>query len=36
MASDCLIDNEVSYHAHLAIGYRETERLIHFKHDLPR
>lgn len=36
MASDCLIDNEVSYRAHLAIGYRETERLIHFKHDLPR
>jgi len=36
MASDCLIDNEVSYRAHLAIGYRETERLIHFKRDLRR
>jgi hypothetical protein len=31
MGSDTWIDNEVSYHAHLAIGYTEAERLIHFK-----
>jgi aminoglycoside 6'-N-acetyltransferase I len=31
MASDCLIDNELSFQAHLALGYVETERLIHFK-----
>jgi aminoglycoside 6'-N-acetyltransferase I len=31
MASDCLLDNEVSLHAHLALGYAEAERLIHFK-----
>ncbi len=36
IASDCLIDNDVSYRAHLAIGYLETERLIHFKKDLRR
>ena len=35
MASDCLIDNDVSYHAHLALGYQEVERLIHFKKNLP-
>ena len=34
MASDCLLDNDVSYRAHLAIGYVETERLIHFKKNL--
>jgi len=31
MGSDTWIDNEVSYRAHLAIGYEEAERLIHFK-----
>jgi aminoglycoside 6'-N-acetyltransferase I len=31
MASDTWIDNEVSYRAHLAIGYEEAERLIHFR-----
>lgn len=31
MASDCLLDNEISFRAHLALGYQETERLIHFK-----
>jgi hypothetical protein len=31
MASDCLLDNDVSFAAHTAIGYEETERLIHFK-----
>jgi aminoglycoside 6'-N-acetyltransferase I len=30
MASDCEIDNTVSLAAHLALGYTETERLIHF------
>jgi len=30
MGSDCLQDNEVSYEAHLALGYEEKERLIHF------
>jgi len=31
MASDCLIDNDESLQAHLALGYQEVERLIHFK-----
>lgn len=31
MASDCLLDNEVSLQAHLALGYEETDRLIHFR-----
>jgi aminoglycoside 6'-N-acetyltransferase I len=31
MASDCLLENEVSLAAHLRIGYKETARLIHFK-----
>ena len=30
MASDCLLDNEVSRAAHVALGYAEVERLIHF------
>lgn len=30
MGSDTWLDNEVSYRAHLAIGYQEAERLIHF------
>jgi aminoglycoside 6'-N-acetyltransferase I len=30
MASDCLLENEVSLEAHLALGYAETSRLIHF------
>lgn len=34
IASDCLIDNQVSYTAHLALGYKEVERLIHFKKSL--
>jgi aminoglycoside 6'-N-acetyltransferase I len=34
MGSDTWIDNDVSYHAHLAIGYQEAERLIHFKKTL--
>jgi len=31
MASDCEIDNDGSLFAHLALGYKETERLIHFR-----
>lgn len=31
MASDCLLDNEGSLRAHLALGYEEAERLIHFR-----
>lgn len=31
MASDCLLDNTVSLAAHLALGYEEAERLIHFR-----
>ena len=30
MASDCVIGNRVSLKAHLALGYREVERAIHF------
>jgi aminoglycoside 6'-N-acetyltransferase I len=30
MASDCLLDNQASLAAHLALGYAEAERLIHF------
>ena len=36
MASDCLEDNAVSLSAHLALGYQEAERLIHFRKDLPQ
>jgi aminoglycoside 6'-N-acetyltransferase I len=31
MASDCEIDNWVSLQAHLAHGYEDVERLIHFR-----
>ncbi len=34
MASDCAIGNEVSVQAHLALGYVETERLIHLTNPL--
>jgi aminoglycoside 6'-N-acetyltransferase I len=30
MGSDTWLDNEISIRAHLAIGYHEVERLIHF------
>ena len=30
MASDCLIDNQISIMAHQEIGYQEVERLVHF------
>ena len=36
MASDCLLDNEISFHAHLALGYEEAERAIHFRRRLDR
>jgi len=31
MASDCLLENQVSLMAHLSLGYEEAERLIHFR-----
>jgi aminoglycoside 6'-N-acetyltransferase I len=31
MASDCTLDNDLSLRAHLALGYEETERLVHFR-----
>jgi len=31
MASDCELHNEVSFKAHLGIGYEETGRSIHFR-----
>lgn len=31
MASDCHIDNQISFIAHLSSGYEEVERLIHFR-----
>ena len=34
MASDCDINNDVSFRSHLAIGYAEVERLIHFRKSL--
>jgi aminoglycoside 6'-N-acetyltransferase I len=34
IASDCLLDNAVSLEAHTALGYQETERLIHFRKSL--
>jgi len=30
MASDCSVDNQTSFKAHLALGYAERETLIHF------
>jgi aminoglycoside 6'-N-acetyltransferase I len=34
IASDALIDNVVSERAHLALGFAEVERAIHFRKDL--
>jgi aminoglycoside 6'-N-acetyltransferase I len=31
MASDCEIDNTVSFRAHIALGYEEVERIICFR-----
>lgn len=36
MGSDCLLENDISLRAHLAIGYEERERLIHFRRWLAR
>jgi aminoglycoside 6'-N-acetyltransferase I len=30
LASDALIDNEISQRAHHALGFRETERVVYF------
>jgi aminoglycoside 6'-N-acetyltransferase I len=34
MASDCEIENVISFRAHTALGYRETIRLVHFRKPL--
>jgi aminoglycoside 6'-N-acetyltransferase I len=34
MASDCLVENTISFTAHSSLGYREVERLIHFRKPL--
>jgi len=34
IASDCLIDNDVSLAAHLSLGYEEVERVILFRKSL--
>jgi hypothetical protein len=34
MASDCLVENTVSFLAHSSLGYCEVERLVHFRKPL--
>jgi len=34
MASDCELDNDVSFRAHLALGYEEVDRTIQFRKTL--
>lgn len=34
IASDTWLDNETSIRAHLALGYEESERLVHFRKSL--
>ena len=34
LASDALIDNEASHRTHLALGFRETERVVYFARPL--
>lgn len=34
MASDCLLENDISLAAHLCLGYEEVERAIHFRKTL--
>jgi aminoglycoside 6'-N-acetyltransferase I len=34
MASDCLVENAVSFMAHSSLGYREVDRLVHFRKSL--
>ncbi|MFL5501889.1 MAG: aminoglycoside 6'-N-acetyltransferase [Gemmatimonadaceae bacterium] len=36
MASDALLDNEISHTAHLAAGYEEVGRVVQFRKVLPR
>lgn len=36
LASDALLDNHVSEHAHRAIGFAEVERAIHFRKAIAR
>jgi aminoglycoside 6'-N-acetyltransferase I len=35
MGSDCELENQLSWSAHLALGYQEADRLIHFCKRLP-
>lgn len=34
MASDALLENTVSYHAHIRSGYSEVERVVQFRKDI--
>ena len=34
LGSDCLVANEVSHAAHKSLGFKEAERLIHFRKEL--
>jgi aminoglycoside 6'-N-acetyltransferase I len=34
MASDCELDNDISFRAHLALGYEEVDRAIQFRKSL--
>jgi aminoglycoside 6'-N-acetyltransferase I len=34
LASDALLDNEISQRAHLSLGFRETERVVYFTRKL--
>lgn len=34
MASDAVLDNEVSFHAHLRSGYSEVDRIVQFRKSL--
>jgi len=34
MASDALIDNDESFHAHTALGFEVVDRCVHFRKDL--
>jgi aminoglycoside 6'-N-acetyltransferase I len=36
MASDCELDNDVSWRAHLALGYEEVNRAIQFRKSIAR
>ena len=34
-ASDALLENEVSHRMHQGVGFKETERVVYFRKDLP-